>query len=124
MRKKTSLAIIIFLISAHLTFLEGKDKVTEVKLKDRPSVTPAAGYYQGNRSPLLPGPLVKLPVGQIEVRGWLLSQLQLMRSGFVGHLPEISRFLKEDSGWLSLQGKGWEEMPYWLKGYGDLAYLL
>ncbi len=124
MRKKTSLAIIIFLISAHLTFMEGKDKVTEVKLKDRPSVTPAAGYYQGNRSPLLPGPLVKLPVGQIEVRGWLLSQLQLMRSGFVGHLPEISRFLKEDSGWLSLQGKGWEEMPYWLKGYGDLAYLL
>ncbi|MEW5901389.1 MAG: beta-L-arabinofuranosidase domain-containing protein, partial [Acidobacteriota bacterium] len=23
-----------------------------------------------------------------------------------------------------LQGAGWEEMPYWLKGYGDLGYIL
>jgi DUF1680 family protein len=47
-----------------------------------------------------------------------------MRNGFVGHLPEISPFLADDSGWITLKGKGWEEMPYWLKGYGDLGYLL
>ena len=25
--------------------------------------------------------------------------------------------LGSDSGWITLQGAGWEEMPYWLKGY-------
>ncbi|MBC7364400.1 MAG: glycoside hydrolase family 127 protein [Candidatus Aminicenantes bacterium] len=81
-------------------------------------------FYPGNNAPLLPSPLVKLPVGQVEPRGWLLSQLQLMREGLTGRLPEVSRFLGPDSGWLTLKGKGWEEMPYWLKGYGNLAYIL
>ncbi|MCK7480474.1 MAG: glycoside hydrolase family 127 protein [Candidatus Moduliflexus flocculans] len=53
-----------------------------------------------------------------------MAQLQLMRDGFTGRLAELSRFLGDDSGWITLKGKGWEEMPYWLKGYGDLAYLL
>ena len=47
-----------------------------------------------------------------------------MRDGFTGRLAEISPFLGNDSGWITLKGKGWEEMPYWLKGYGDLGYLL
>jgi DUF1680 family protein len=53
-----------------------------------------------------------------------MAQLQLMRDGFTGRLAEISRFLGDDSGWITLKGKGWEEMPYWLKGYGDLGFLL
>ncbi len=122
--KKATLLAIIFLILAQTAFLEGSDKVTDFRLKESPPDAVVNSYYISNRAPLKPSPLVKLPIGQIEVRGWLLSQLQLMRSGFTGHLPEISRFLKEDSGWLTLRGKGWEEMPYWLKGYGDLAYLL
>ncbi len=81
-------------------------------------------HYISNRSPLTVNPLVKLPIGSIRPKGWLLSQLQLMREGFTGRLPELSRFLKEDSGWETLKGRGWEEMPYWLKGYGDLGYLL
>jgi hypothetical protein len=44
-----------------------------------------------------------------------------------GHLGEISAWLqKEDNAWLSKNGKGkygWEELPYWLKGYIELAYI-
>jgi len=81
-------------------------------------------HYVSNREPLVPSPLLKLPIGNIAPKGWLLSQLQLMRSGLTGRLPELSPFLKEDSGWVTLQGRGWEEMPYWLKGYADLGYIL
>jgi len=35
-----------------------------------------------------------------------------MRNGFTGRLPELSRFLGEDSGWITFKGPGWEEMPY------------
>src|SRR5512135_407706 len=81
-------------------------------------------FYPSNRPPLSVSPLVKLPIGAVEPKGWLLRQLQLMRDGFTGRLAEISKFLGSDSGWVTLQGKGWEELPYWLKGYGDLGYLL
>jgi len=88
-----------------------------------PAATPNA-HYVSNRPPLATSPLVKLPIGAVEPKGWLLSQLQLMRDGLTGRLSELSRFLKDDSGWITLKGQGWEEMPYWLKGYGDLGYLL
>jgi hypothetical protein len=45
-----------------------------------------------------------------------------------GHLEEISPWLDfTKSSWADPQGRGkfgWEEMPYWLKGYGDLGYVL
>jgi hypothetical protein len=88
-----------------------------------PAATPNQ-HYPSNRPPLAVSPLVKLPVGAIEPRGWLMAQLELMRDGFTGRLSELSPFLGDESGWMTLKGKGWEEMPYWLKGYGDLAYLL
>ncbi len=51
-----------------------------------------------------------------------------MRDGFVGHLPEISKWCNaEVSAWMSPDGEGeygWEELPYWLKGFGDLGYVL
>ena len=32
---------------------------------------------------------------------------------------------KNDNAWLTAGGQhGWEEVPYWLKGYGNLAYIL
>ena len=46
----------------------------------------------------------------------------------MGHLTEISPWLqKKSNAWLSPEGKGehgWEEVPYWLKGFGDLGYVL
>ncbi|MDD4270931.1 MAG: glycoside hydrolase family 127 protein, partial [Thermoguttaceae bacterium] len=85
-------------------------------------------FYYGNRAPLLPSPLVKLPVGAVEPRSWLRTQLELQAEGFHGRLTEISEFLvKEDNAWLSKTGQGrhgWEEVPYWLKGFANTGYLL
>ncbi|MEN6559691.1 MAG: beta-L-arabinofuranosidase domain-containing protein [Acidobacteriota bacterium] len=90
----------------------------------RPPAEAPNSHYPSNRPPLATSPLVKLPIGAVQPRGWLMAQLQLMRDGFTGRLAEVSRFIGDDSGWMTLKGKGWEEMPYWLKGYGDLGYLL
>jgi DUF1680 family protein len=88
----------------------------------------SAPLYVGNRAPLMPGPFVKLPIGSITPKGWLRQQLQLEADGMTGHLEEISRWCKFDgSAWVSADGlgeNGWEELPYWLKGYGDLGYVL
>jgi len=84
--------------------------------------------YVSNRPPLAPSPLVKLPIGSIEPRGWLRRMLRLQADGFVGHLTEISRWCRaEGNAWLADDGRGhspWEELPYWLKGYGDTGYVL
>ncbi|HUV64377.1 MAG TPA: beta-L-arabinofuranosidase domain-containing protein [Sedimentisphaerales bacterium] len=94
----------------------------------RPDTGRKNSFYVGNREPLLQSPLLKLPIGSIKPQGWLRKQLELEADGFFGHLPELSRFLiKEGNPWLSPEGEGekfWEEVPYWLKGYGDLAYVL
>ncbi len=54
--------------------------------------------------------------------------MELQRDGLTGQLGEISAWLdKKNNAWFSGNGKGdhgWEEVPYWLKGYGDLGYLL
>jgi len=94
----------------------------------RPEDNGGNAFYVGNRAPLIPSPLVKLPVGAIRPRGWLQEYLRRQSAGLTGHLGEISVWLqKKDNAWLSPDGKGqygWEELPYWLKGYGDLAYIL
>ncbi len=96
---------------------------------DRLDATSSANHhYPTNRRPLLPSPLVKLPVGAIRPGGWLRKQLELQAAGFHGHLGELSEFMKKESNaWLNPQGQGqhgWEEVPYWLKGFGDCAYIL
>ncbi len=108
-----------------LSFISSGSNVRmEIKTVKTPPSDRLSPFYTGNKPPLQPNALVKLPPGQIEPRGWLLSQLKLMAEGLTGRLEDISPFLREDSGWLTLKGKGWEEMPYWLKGYLDLSYLL
>ena len=85
-----------------------------------------AALYPNGREPLLACRLLKLPVGSIEPHGWLRKYLELQRDGLTGHLGEISAWLdKNNNAWLTNGGDhGWEEVPYWLKGYGDLAYIL
>ncbi len=84
--------------------------------------------YPANRQPLAPSLFIKLPLGSITPKGWLRFQLQLEADGMTGHLEEISQWCKfNDSAWASPSGEGkfgWEELPYWLKGYGDLGYVL
>ncbi len=105
----------------------GRAKVSVVKT---PPMSGTSLHYVGSRPPLLPNPLLKLPIGQIAPKGWLRRQLELERDGFIGHLPEISKWCNaKTSAWMNAKGKGegefgWEELPYWLKGYGDLGYVL
>lgn len=85
-------------------------------------------YYVSNKAPLQPQYFTKLPVTAIKPGGWLRKQLALQRDGLTGNLGEISIWLsKTDNAWLNKEGRGkwgWEELPYWLKGFGNLAYML
>ncbi len=99
-----------------------------VRVVPAPPVSATNDFYVSNTRPLAPSPLIKLPIGSIKPEGWLRRQLELQADGFTGHLTEISRFLKKDgNAWLSPEGQGhspWEELPYWLKGFGDTGYVL
>ncbi len=85
-------------------------------------------HYVSNRAPLTASPLVQLPIKAIEPQGWLRKTIELQAEGFHGNLGEISRFLaKEGNSWLDPKGQGdhgWEEVPYWLKGFAHAAYVL
>ncbi|HET6737683.1 MAG TPA: beta-L-arabinofuranosidase domain-containing protein, partial [Kribbella sp.] len=92
----------------------------------RPSGPPAGrgGHYVPQRAPLRPVPFQKLPPGAIEPRGWLAQQLDLQIKGLCGRYDEISDFLVYDTnGWVDPAQGAWEELPYWLRGFGDLGYV-
>lgn len=97
----------------------------EIRQTDRIPTAERNVNYATNREPLMPQQFIKLPAGSIKPGGWLLAQLQLQKDGLNGHLGEISAWLqKEDNAWLKSGGKwGWEEVPYWLRGYAGLSYL-
>lgn len=101
-------------------------KSNEVEVVDRPSTATRNEFYVSNRAPLQPQQFIKLPAGTIQPEGWLKRQLELQKEGLNGHLGEISAWLqKEDNAWLKTGGKwGWEEVPYWLRGYSNLAYIM
>ena len=102
--------------------------VAQVAIVDRPDTAAKYDHYAANRPPLSPSPVVRLPLGAVRPAGWLKRQLELQADGFHGHLTEISGFLnKENNAWLSKTGegeRGWEEVPYWVKGFIGCAYLL
>ncbi|MEO5593510.1 MAG: beta-L-arabinofuranosidase domain-containing protein [Chitinophagaceae bacterium] len=85
-------------------------------------------FYTANKAPLLREYFTKLPVTAFKPGGWLKKQLELQRDGLTGHLGEISIWLsKKDNAWLNKEGigkYGWEELPYWLKGYANIGYML
>jgi len=99
----------------------------EVEVVRSPDLSQTNSFYVSNRAPLVPSRFIGLPVGSVQPRGWLREMLKRQREGLTGHLGEISAWLqKEDNAWLSRDGKGkygWEELPYWLKGYIELAYI-
>ena len=99
---------------------------TGARVVDRLPFLGERALYPGNRPPLRPVPLVKLPLGAVRGRGWLLGQLLRMRDGFTGHLTEISKWCREEgNAWMGKGAEnGWEEVPYWLRGFIDLGYLL
>jgi hypothetical protein len=109
-------------------FVSVTDGFGQVALVERLDTSSTNSFYVGNRPPLAASPFCKLPIGTITPRGWLRHQLELERDGMTGHLEQISPWLNfAKSSWADPQGRGnfgWEELPYWLKGYGDLGYVL
>ena len=107
---------------------EQQDAAPSVSVVARPPTDVRTPHYVGHRPPLHATPLVPLPIGSIEPRGWLRAQLRMQADGFHGHLGELSRFLEKDgNAWLTADGQGthgWEEPVYWLKGFGACAYVL
>ncbi|CAN5399397.1 glycoside hydrolase family 127 protein [soil metagenome] len=102
--------------------------VTSITNVKRPLTTTLNKFYISNKKPLAPLALIKLPVGTIKPGGWILKYLELQKEGLTGKLGEISAWLEKDNNaWFSGNGQGdhgWEEVPYWLKGYGNLGYIL
>jgi DUF1680 family protein len=85
----------------------------------------AKAHYLQNRAPLTSKPYLELPLGSIQAEGWLLDQLQRMKTGMTGNLDEIyPEVMGKRNGWLGGDGDGWERGPYWIDGLLPLAYLL
>lgn len=96
-----------------------------VQVVDRPLAGTNANYT-AFRAPLQSAPLLKLPVGHVQPKGWLRKYLELQKEGLNGKLGTVSAWLdKNNNQWLDDHGDhGWEEVPYWLRGYSSLAYIL
>lgn len=79
-----------------------------VKVMERPVTTEVSVNYTGNRAPLKPLNFIKLPVGDIQPKGWLKKYLLLQKEGLTGRLGEISAWLeKENNAWLMSGGQSW-----------------
>ena len=120
MNAKKASRILTLLVGGALTLTTYAQ--TETTIVDRPAMTADGGY----RAPLHGGYLKKLPVGQVQPKGWLLEILTRQKNGLNGQLGTVSDWLdKNNNQWLNDTGShGWEEVPYWLRGYSSLAYIL
>ncbi len=96
----------------------------ETSGEDRANADSGGGLYFPNRAPLAAAPFLRLPPGSIRPGGWLRHQLELQLEGLNGRMSEISDYLVyQQCGWVEPGKIGWEELPYWLRGFGDLGYV-
>ena len=95
----------------------------EAQMVGPQDVPTTSTLYVNNRAPLRPNVFIKLPLGSVKARGWVGEMLRRESEGLAGRLGEISDWLdKKGNAWLEEGGShGWEEMPYWLRGYHALA---
>ena len=118
----------LILTAATLVALHPSARADEAARVSGPDLSKTNRHYVNNRPPLQPNRFIGLPLGSVTPQGWVREFLVRQREGLTGHLGEISAWLqKEDNAWLSKDGKGkygWEELPYWFKGYIELAYAL
>lgn len=115
-------------LTAGVAFLLGASALAaqnSVSVVDRP-LAGTSTNYTNFRAPLQAAPLLKLPVGEVQPKGWLRKYLELQKEGLNGKLGTVSAWLdKHNNQWLDDHGDhGWEEVPYWLRGYCSLAYIL
>lgn len=65
----------------------------------------------------------RLPLGAVEAKSFLLTQLELQRDGMTGKMEEYPDY-GPNSGWLGGDGESWERGPYYVRGLVALAYTL
>lgn len=113
------------LVTTFILLSQAAAQTTQATVVPIPEGTQSSNYVNF-RVPLATAPLLKLPVGSVQPKGWLRHYLELQRDGLNGQLGSISSWLDKDNNqWLSDSGDhGWEEVPYWLRGYCSLAYIL
>ncbi|MEC3992381.1 RICIN domain-containing protein [Actinacidiphila sp. DG2A-62] len=101
------------------------DGTRTARAESSPKVAPAAGgLYSPNAAPLAPTAFLRLPPGAVTARGWLDARLRQELAGLCGQYAATSHFLvMANTGWVHPDKTGWEEVPYWLRGYVDLAIL-
>lgn len=82
--------------------------------------------YIANKTPLVNTPFVALPLGSVEAKGWLLTQLKLQKEGLTGNSEIIYSELGANSAWLggNAPDSDWERPPYYVKGLVGLAYTI
>ena len=59
----------------------------------------------------------------IELNGWIKTQLEVQKNGLFGSLDKVWKDIK-DSKWIGGKEEGWERFPYYLNGLVPLAYAL
>ena len=75
----------LFVLLANLGCPAGNNTPTDsrplansrISVVEKPNTEAKNDFYTGNRPPLLPSPLIKLPIGAIEPYGWVRRQLEL-----------------------------------------------
>ncbi|TRX27810.1 DUF1080 domain-containing protein [Flavobacterium franklandianum] len=82
--------------------------------------------YISNKEPLVSTPFIALPLGAIQSKGWLETQLKLQKEGLTGNSEIIYSELGSNSAWLggNAPDSNWERPPYYVKGLIGLAYTL
>jgi hypothetical protein len=111
------------LLAAGAAALPTTAAAAPAKHKSKPTDASAA-QYPVNLAPLQPAAFLRLPPGAVTPAGWLATQLDYQVNGLNGRYQDTSHFLVfNQTGWVDPSVHGWEEVPYWLRGYGDLGYL-
>lgn len=103
-----------------------QSSVSQAEMVKAGDIKATASLYVNNRAPLPANPFIKLAPAAVTPRGWVGEMLRRQKEGLCGHLGEISDWLdKAGNQWLEPGGDhGWEELPYWLRGYANLSYIL
>jgi hypothetical protein len=125
------------LLACGLTF---STAAASAAVRDVPRIPAKARnhYYPCNRPPLLPEAVMRLPYGAVQVGGWVHHMLVIESHGMEGHMDQVKGgrdVVDGPADWCnynktawthrgSMSANGWEELPYWLRGYVPMAYLL